>query len=120
MVAATRKMSWLERVARLHVLFTTLETIARQAAELGYFTPMSFANPRAIELAQTLAELTPTGINNFLFVCDGSEAVESAMKLARQYHYDRGEKERFKVIARRGGYHGVTSLALRVAAISPS
>jgi adenosylmethionine-8-amino-7-oxononanoate aminotransferase len=89
------------------------ETIAKQAAELGYFTPMSFANPRAIELAQTLAELAPANINNFLFVCDGSEAVESAMKLARQYHYDRGEKERFKVIARRGGYHGVTSLALR-------
>ena len=89
------------------------ETIATQAAELGYFTPMSFANPRAMELAEVLADLAPGSINNFLFVCDGSEAVESAMKLARQYHYERGEKERFKVIARRGGYHGVTLLALR-------
>ena len=89
------------------------EAIARQAAELAYFTPMQFANPPAIKLAETLAELTPEMIHNFLFVCDGSEAVESAMKLAKQYHRYRGEKERFKVISRRGAYHGVTSLALR-------
>jgi len=89
------------------------EAIARQAAELAYFTPMHFANPRAIELAEALAGLTPDKINNFLFVCDGSEAVESAMKLAKQHHYYRGEKERFKVISRRGAYHGVTALALR-------
>lgn len=89
------------------------EAIAKQAAELAYFTPMHFANPRAIELAETLAGLTPDGIDNFLFVCDGSEAVESAMKLAKQYHYCRGERDRFKLISRRGAYHGVTSLALR-------
>ncbi len=89
------------------------EAIARQAAELAYFTPMHFANPRAIELAETVAGLTPDGIDNFLFVCDGSEAVESGMKLAKQYHYCRGERDRFKVISRRGAYHGVTSLALR-------
>jgi len=89
------------------------EAIARQATELAYFTPMQFANPPAIELAETLAELAPEMIQNFLFVCDGSEAVESAMKLAKQYHRYRGEKERFKVISRRGAYHGVTSLALR-------
>jgi len=89
------------------------EAIGKQAAELAYFTPMHFANPRAIELAETLAALAPAKIDNFLFVCDGSEAVESAMKLAKQYHYCRGEKERFKVISRRGAYHGVTALALR-------
>ena len=89
------------------------EAIAKQAAELAYFTPMHFANPRAIELVEALAGLTPGKINNFLFVCDGSEAVESAMKLAKQHHYYRGEKERFKVISRRGAYHGVTALALR-------
>ena len=89
------------------------EAIAKQAAELAYFTPMHFANPRAIELVEALAGLTPGKIDNFLFVCDGSEAVESAMKLAKQYHYYRGEKERFKVISRRGAYHGVTALALR-------
>ncbi len=89
------------------------EAIGKQAAELAYFTPMNFANPRAIELAETLAGLTPGDIDNFLFVCDGSEAVESAMKLAKQHQYCRGDKERFKVISRRGAYHGVTSMALR-------
>ncbi len=89
------------------------EAIAKQAAELAYFTPMHFANPRAIELAEILAGLTPGKIDNFLFICDGSEAVESAMKLAKQYHYYRGDKDRFKIISRRGAYHGVTSLALR-------
>jgi adenosylmethionine-8-amino-7-oxononanoate aminotransferase len=89
------------------------EAIARQAAELAYFTPMHFANLRAIELAEILAGLTPGKIDNFLFICDGSEAVESAMKLAKQHHYFQGDKDRFKVISRRGAYHGVTSLALR-------
>ncbi len=89
------------------------EAIAKQAAELAYCTPMHFANLRAIELAEILAGLTPGKIDNFLFICDGSEAVESAMKLAKQYHYYRGDKDRFKVISRRGAYHGVTSLALR-------
>ncbi len=89
------------------------EAIAKQAAELAYFTPMHFANLRAIELAEILAGLTPGKIDNFLFICDGSEAVESAMKLAKQHHYYRGDKDRFKVISRRGAYHGVTSLALR-------
>ena len=89
------------------------EAIGTQAAELAYFTPMNFANPPAIELAETLAELAPGTIQNFFFVCDGSEAVESAMKLAKQHHRYQGDKERFKVISRRGAYHGVTSLALR-------
>jgi adenosylmethionine-8-amino-7-oxononanoate aminotransferase len=89
------------------------EAIARQAAELAYFTPMHFANPPAIELAETLAGLGPEKITNFFFVCDGSEAVESAMKLAKQHQRSLGEKERFKVISRRGAYHGVTSMALR-------
>jgi len=89
------------------------EAIMNQAVELAYFTPMNFTNPRAVELAETLAGVTPEKIDNFLFVCDGSEAVESAMKLAKQYHLYKGEKQRFKIISRRGAYHGVTSLALR-------
>jgi len=89
------------------------EAIKQQAEELAYFTPMNFTNPRAIELSEKLALLTPEKIDNFLFVCDGSEAVESAMKLAKQHHYYNGEKQRFKVISRRGAYHGVTSMALR-------
>ena len=89
------------------------EAIMEQAADLAYFTPMQYANAPAVELAEKLALLTPEKINNFLFVCDGSEAVESAMKLAKHHHFCSGEKQRFKVVARRGAYHGVTALALR-------
>lgn len=88
--------------------------VAEQMAQLHYFTPMQFGNPRAIELAGVLADLAPGAINHFLFVCDGSEAVESALKLARHYHHYRGERWRFKVISRRGAFHGATGGALRV------
>jgi len=85
-----------------------------QLLQLHYFTPMQFGNPRAIELAGVLSDLAPGGINHFLFVCDGSEAVESALKLAKHYHHYRGERWRFKVVSRRGAFHGVTGGALRV------
>ncbi len=85
-----------------------------QMCRLHYFTPMQFANPPALELADALSGIAPGDINRFLFVCDGSEAVESAIKLARHYHDGRGEKKRYKVISRRGAYHGVTGGALRV------
>jgi putrescine aminotransferase len=83
-----------------------------QMCELAFFTPMEFANRPAIALSDKLAELAPAGIDHFLFVSDGSEAVEAALKLARHYHYYRGEKRRYKVISRRGAYHGVTAGAL--------
>jgi len=93
------------------------EELARAAYEqlcqLSYFTPMHFATPPALALAETLARLAPGRINKFLFVCDGSEAVESAMKVAKQHHYFKGQRQRFKVVSRRGGYHGVTAAALR-------
>ena len=54
-----------------------------QLVKLAYFSPMSYANAPAMQLADELAKITPSGINRFLFECDGSEAVESAMKLAR-------------------------------------
>ncbi|MEW6263825.1 MAG: aspartate aminotransferase family protein [Thermodesulfobacteriota bacterium] len=84
-----------------------------QMCRLSYFTPMNFSNPPAENLAETLAELIPGPIDKFLFICDGSEAVDSAVKLAQHYHHFRGDKKRYKVITRRGAYHGVTGLALR-------
>lgn len=94
------------------------ERIARavydQILKLPYFTPMNFANEPALRLASELTEITPDPINRFTFVCDGSEAVEAAIKLARHYHYFRGERHRYKVISRRGAYHGVTAGALSV------
>ncbi len=90
------------------------QAVYDQLLALHYFTPMQYANPRAIELAAVLAGLAPGAINQFLFVCDGSEAVESALKLARHYHAYRGERWRFKVVTRRGAFHGITGGAMRV------
>jgi len=90
------------------------QAVFDQICEMPYITPLQFANQPAIQLANALAEITPGNLNRFFFVCDGSEAVESAIKLARHYHYYRGEKKRHKVIARRGAYHGATMGALNV------
>jgi adenosylmethionine-8-amino-7-oxononanoate aminotransferase len=63
---------------------------ADQAKELAFFTNWSYAHPRAIELAAKIAELAPGDLNRVFFTSGGSEAVESALKLARQYHKLRG------------------------------
>ncbi len=84
-----------------------------QMCRLAYYTPMGFANLPAMELAEALATICPTTINRFTFESGGSEAVETAMKLARHYHYYRGDKGRFKIISRRGAYHGVNGIGLR-------
>ena len=90
------------------------QAVADQILEMPYYTPMQFGNPRAVELAAVLATVAPPPISNFLFVSSGSEAVESALKLAKHYHHYRGERARFKMVTRRGAFHGVTGGALRV------
>src|SRR3954464_1395488 len=84
-----------------------------QMRELPFYTNWSYAHPRAIELATELARLAPDHINRAFFVSGGSEAVESAWKLARQYHLARGER-RWKAVARRTAYHGTTMGALSI------
>lgn len=90
------------------------QAVHDQLLTLHYFTPMQYGNRPAIELASSLSKITPGAISRFLFVCDGSEATESALKLGRHYHHYRGERWRFKVISRRGAFHGVTGGAMRV------
>ena len=84
-----------------------------QMRELPFYTNWSYAHPRAIELATKLAELAPEHINRAFFVSGGSEAVESAWKLARQYHSARGET-RWKAISHQTAYHGTTMGALSI------
>ena len=79
-----------------------VQAIYDQMMELAYFTPLMFANEPAIKLAEVLSEITPGAINQFTFECDGSEAVETAMKLAKHYHYFKGDKGRYKVLSRKG------------------
>jgi len=89
------------------------EAAAAQMRELPFYTNWSYAHPRAIELAAEVASLAPGDLNRVFFVSGGSEAVESAWKLARQYHAARGER-RWKVISRNVAYHGTTMGALSI------
>jgi adenosylmethionine-8-amino-7-oxononanoate aminotransferase len=84
-----------------------------QMRELPFYTNWSYAHPRSIELADVVADLMPGDLNRVFFVSGGSEAVESAWKLARQYHALRGE-HRYKAIARNVAYHGTTMGALSI------
>jgi adenosylmethionine-8-amino-7-oxononanoate aminotransferase len=84
-----------------------------QMRELPFYTNWSYAHPRAIELAHELAQLAPGDLNRVFFVSGGSEAVESAWKLARQYYMARGER-RWKAVSRRTAYHGTTLGALSI------
>jgi adenosylmethionine-8-amino-7-oxononanoate aminotransferase len=95
------------------------EAGARQAKELGFFTNWSYAHPVAIELAERIANLAPGDLNRVFFTSGGSEAVESAWKLARQFHKVNGEPLRTKIIGREVAYHGTTFGAMSITGITP-
>jgi adenosylmethionine-8-amino-7-oxononanoate aminotransferase len=84
-----------------------------QMRELPFYTNWSYAHPRAIELATEVASLAPGDLTRAFFVSGGSEGVESAWKLARQYHAARGER-RWKAVSRNVAYHGTTMGALSI------
>ncbi len=90
------------------------EAGAKQAATLAYFPLWTYAHPKAIELADRLAALAPGDLDRVFFTSGGSEAVESAWKLARQYFRMTGEPQRTKVISRDIAYHGTTMGALSI------
>jgi len=89
------------------------EAAAAQLRELPYYTNWNAAHPRAIELAEKVASLAPAGIEHVFFTSGGSEAVESAWKIAREYHALRGER-RWKAIGRDVAYHGTSLGALSI------
>jgi adenosylmethionine-8-amino-7-oxononanoate aminotransferase len=91
---------------------------ADQAKELGFFTNWSYAHPRAIELAARIASLAPGDLNRVFFTSGGSEAVESALKLARQFHKLNGKPNKTKLIAREIAYHGTSLGALSATGIT--
>lgn len=92
------------------------EAMAAQAAQLAYTASSVAANPQTIELARTIASLTPGDLNRVFFCSGGSEAVESALKIAKQVQALRGFPKRYKVICRRGSYHGTTFGAMSLTA----
>jgi adenosylmethionine-8-amino-7-oxononanoate aminotransferase len=93
------------------------EAAAKQAADLAYFPIWSFAHPRAIELAERLATLTPGDLNRVFFTTGGGEAVETAWKLAKQYFKLVGKPGKHKVISRDIAYHGTPHGALSITGI---
>ncbi len=93
------------------------EAGAKQAETLAYFPLWTYAHPRAIELADRVAAYAPGDLNRVFFTTGGSEAVESAWKLARQYFRLRGEPLRTKVISRYIAYHGTSMGALSITGI---
>src|ERR687895_1038134 len=90
------------------------EAAAGQMKDLGFFPNWSFQHPKSLELAEKLAQIAPGDLDTSFFVSSGSEAVETAIKLARQYHKANGDAERYKVISRKVAYHGTTMGALSV------
>src|ERR1039457_1659242 len=93
------------------------EAAATQMRELDFCTTWSYAHPRAIELATAIAAMTPADLNRVFFTSGGSEAVESAIKLARAYHRLTGNAQKSKIIAREIAYHGTSLGALAVTGI---
>jgi beta-alanine--pyruvate transaminase len=83
-----------------------VEAIQRQAGELDYAPPFQFAHPQSFTLATRLAALAPGDLDHVFFCNSGSEAVDTALKIALAYHSVRGEGARTRLIGRERGYHG--------------
>lgn len=90
------------------------EVAARQAQTLAFFPLWGYATPTAVELAERLAGYTPGDLNRVFFTTGGTEAVETAWKLAKQYFKLTGKPGKHKVISRAVAYHGTTQGALAI------
>ena len=90
------------------------DAVRDQLNELHYFPLWTYSHPTAIKLAARLADYAPGDLNRVFFTTGGSEAVESAWKLAKQYHQACGNPGKYKIIARKVAYHGTTMGALSV------
>ncbi|MDE1896870.1 MAG: aminotransferase class III-fold pyridoxal phosphate-dependent enzyme, partial [Rhodospirillales bacterium] len=83
------------------------EAVAKQMEELDYAPPFQYGVPTAFRLATEVAQMLPDGINRVFFGGSGSEAADTALKMALAYHRARGDAQRVRFIGRERGYHGV-------------
>ena len=83
------------------------EAVNEQIENLDYSPPFQFGHPKQFELANRLAEIFPEGMNHVFFSNSGSEAVDSALKIALAYQRARGHSSKTRLIGRERGYHGV-------------
>src|SRR6187397_1201901 len=91
--------------------------IQQEAATLDYAPAFQFSHPKAFELASRVAELAPGQLDHVFFCNSGSEAVDTALKMAIAYHRVRGEGSRTRLIGRERGYHGVNFGGISVGGI---
>ena len=97
-----------------------VEAIKKQAEVLDYAMAFQLGHPTVFELANKLTAIAPDGIDYAFFVNSGSEAVDTALKMALAYHRIRGQGERTRLIGREKGYHGVGFGGISVGGISPN
>ncbi|MGH8228756.1 MAG: aspartate aminotransferase family protein [Steroidobacteraceae bacterium] len=96
------------------------DALARQIETLDYAPPFQMGHPGAFELATRVKELAPAGLDHVFFVNSGSEAVDTALKIAVGYHRMRGEAGRTRLIGRERGYSGVGFGGISVGGIAPN
>lgn len=84
-----------------------VDAVQKQVAELDYSPPFQLGHPKAFELASRIAQCAPAGLNRVFFSNSGSEAVDTALKIAVAYHQARGDARRVRIIGRERAYHGV-------------
>ena len=97
-----------------------VEAIQQQAETLDYSMAFQLGHPTAFELSNKLVDIAPAGLDHAFFVNSGSEAVDTALKIALAYHRLRGEASRTRFIGREKGYHGVGFGGISVGGISPN
>ena len=83
------------------------EAVRQQLSEMDYAAPFQLGHPGAFELARRVAALTPGDLDRVFFVNSGSEAVDTAMKIAYAYHRATGQGQRTRFVSRERAYHGV-------------
>lgn len=96
------------------------EAVAEQLATMDYAPPFQMGHPKAFELAEKLATLAPPGLDRVFFTNSGSEAVDTALKIALGFHRLRGEAGRTRIIGRERGYHGVGFGGISVGGMTPN
>jgi beta-alanine--pyruvate transaminase len=103
-----------------HCRTPIVEAIAKAAGTLDFAPGFQMGHPASFALARKVVEILPKGLEHVFFSNSGSEAVDSALKIALAYHQSRGEKQRTRFIGRERGYHGVGFGGISVGGIAPN
>ncbi|KXH69146.1 aminotransferase class-III [Colletotrichum salicis] len=101
-----------------HANEEVIQAISDQARKVSYVHTQAYTTQPAEELADLILDGNPHGLEKAFFVCSGSEAVESALKLARQYHFENGQTQRKHFIGRKQAYHGNTMATMSISTVA--